>query len=820
MTASMESSSPEPSPPDPNTEQHSQQMTLLVMLGVLIFVILVAAFVYFFALRGRSGQAQQAQSLVATQVPEAAPLPSLTSTTTVTATASPTLRATFTPEPTRTSTMTLTATVTPTPPLAPSLTPAVPVEDNTRYDLIDWTPELADRLIVELQAYPDTLSAFARGEDNSGYYAAFSYAVTALKEALLQFPSAPQAANWQWQLAYNLARTGESPAIPFFSSMITQELNSGDVRLEGLFDWGNSQNPPAAIEVFPLDTPTGFLSSNLVKVSLGENGSGFFWLIEQPSGFESYPLTSDFDFVYPTQVDYFVQDLIGEGSSVAGIFRRSVPNTNQYQTPRLFSLAQRPPVELGFAAFTPPEIGPEFENNWEPLPGGAPEGDLQFQTTVFPACPVTVTHNYEWNGLTFEFRSAEYQIQPDQELLGYCEQAINHSASVWGLETTVQLMETLLPDWPPETTLDGDPYPADALDEWRYRLAIYQALSGKMEEASGYANAIVNNPATPDSRWIAPAQDFLTTFNDQADIYEVCLAASFCDPRRAFESLIKTISPEDYQNVRPILAEAGVTYLSSGFFDFDRDGQTETWLAIRHQTGSDLEFWILFQEEDQITPLFVDYLDTAPPRITYREPIQEPPVVSIDPGFTFQIARQGEAGVPSIYFVDEEVVFSADRMELELDRAETELLGGGDVEPIRIALIELRNSPIFTCSYLLCPRYLYLLGLANELVLEKDLAIDAYLELWRNFLGNPYVTMARYKLSGPAIPPGPTITPTRTITPRPSATRPFFRTSTPTWTPTVTGTPPTATPTITGTISTPTVTLTPTETEPYPAPTD
>jgi hypothetical protein len=641
-----------------------------------------------------------------------------------------------------------------------------------------------------------------------------------LREALLQFPSAPQAADWQWRLAYDLARTGDPGAITLFSTLITQQLNSGGVRLENLYDWGNSQQPPAVIEVFPLTTPAGFLSSNLVKVSLGENGSGFFWLTEEPPGYRSYPLSSDFDFIHPTQVDYFVQDLIGEGSQVVGIFRRSVANSNRYVAPSLFSLAQQPPIELPFAPGNPPEIGPQFDNNWLPLASGAPEGDLEFKSTVFPACPVIVSHFYEWNGQAFEYRSARYEIKPDLALLGYCEQVINHAASVWGLETTVGLMETLLPVWPPETTIDGDPYPADALDEWRYRLAIYRALLGNQEQAGGYANAIVLNPATPDSRWITPAQDFLDIYQSQADIYRVCTSARFCDPRQAFESLMRTISTDEYPNLRHLLGDAGVTYLANGYFDFDGDGQTETWLVLRHPTGSQMEFWIIFREADKVLPLFVQYVNTTPPRVTYSHPEQEPPVIRIDADVNFEIVRQGKTGEPAIVFVEEKPVFSADLMEQALAKAEAELLGGGEVEPVRLDLIELGNSPIFTCSYQLCPRYLYLLGLANELVLKKDLAIEAYLDLWRNFLGSPYVTMARYKLSGPAVPPGPTITPTRTITPRPTATRSFFGTGTPTRTPTVTGTPPTETPTITGTIFTPTITWTPTETEMYPAPTE
>jgi hypothetical protein len=43
-------------------------------------------------------------------------------------------------------------------------------------------PEYADQLIRILEAYPDSLSAFARGEDNSGYYAAFDDAIFALRK--------------------------------------------------------------------------------------------------------------------------------------------------------------------------------------------------------------------------------------------------------------------------------------------------------------------------------------------------------------------------------------------------------------------------------------------------------------------------------------------------------------------------------------------------------------------------------------------------------------------------------------------------------------
>jgi hypothetical protein len=158
---------------------------------------------------------------------------------------------------------------------------------------------------------------------------------------------------------------------------------------------------------------------------------------------------------------------------------------------------------------------------------------------------------------------------------------------------------------------------------------------------------------------------------------------------------------------------------------------------------------------------------------------------------------------------------------MELDRIEEMLLSGEDPAQARQDLVDLGNSNFFTCNFSECPRYFYLSGLANELLSEPETAIAAYLEVWRRFLDSPYVTMARYKLAGPAIKPGPTITPTRTITRTPTVTQPPSITPTPTLTPTTTNTPegypppgtilPTVTPTVSGTP--PTSTITPTATE-------
>jgi hypothetical protein len=209
--------------------------------------------------------------------------------------------------------------------------------------------------------------------------------------------------------------------------------------------------------------------------------------------------------------------------------------------------------------------------------------------------------------------------------------------------------------------------------------------------------------------------------------------------------------------------------------------------------------------ETGVSAIFVVTLETDAPRLTYLEPISEPPIVQIDPDITFQLVNQGPDQEPVVVFVEQEVIFASDRTELELDYLEVTLFTGGDPAYVQQELLILRTSPHFTCSYLLCPRFLYLLGLASELANDERAAVNAYLELWRDYIDSPYATMARFKLIS-TITPVPTFTPTITQTPTASPTLP--------------GTSGTPSPTITATLpGYPPPEILPTSTQPgYPAP--
>jgi hypothetical protein len=109
----------------------------------------------------------------------------------------------------------------------------------------------------------------------------------------------------------------------------------------------------------------------------------------------------------------FLEDLIGAGSSVVGFFPAQNYDITSYTFPQVFSLASQPPLQLPFEAVPPPPIGAEFENHWGAVETEGGAGDLQFDTTIFPACPVHIKHYYEWNGTQFVFLSADYQMEPE-----------------------------------------------------------------------------------------------------------------------------------------------------------------------------------------------------------------------------------------------------------------------------------------------------------------------------------------------------------------------------------------------------------------------
>ena len=741
----------------------------------------------------------------------ATPLP--TETPTPTNTFFPTSTATITLTPTRTSI----PTQTPTPLGPPTLTPARALVLSGNYDLVRWSPEQADYMTRLMNDYPNTLSESERGDDNQAYYQAFQYAITAQKEAILRYPDAPQADGWSWDLAYNYARTGDDRAGKQYAELIVQALNRGETEIPYLISWLAGREPRMDLFMVEMETLSGYLGSYLLEIR--GSGSSFIWLLQSTSGFRAYPLLTNFDFVNNPQADWILTDLNGDpgdGQEVA-IYFSNLPGEYWLNPPHVYNLSQIPPKEL---PFLPAEhifnVGMDFNNNWAAYPNQNGGGDLLFKSTVFPACPVTIQRQYHWNGDYFGFVSDRFSVAEDVTTPSYCQTIVDHAANTWGPSAAIAVMQPLLPDWPPEKDMNGQNYPLDAKDEWRYRLGIYYALTGDDQNARRYFMELVSNPSVFSSSWVRPAREFLEIYQLPEDLYLACLPAEYCNPSHAIETLVSQILPTD--DVLNELRSLGVNTSSSGWFDYDDDEEAERWFTVRYRSRTRLNYWILAAYSLGYQALNVGQVDSTDPSLEYLEDvfIQEDalhlqPAVLLDGKIAFSMQRLPDTQEP--YLVDVPLRKEyPNRFLAGVALAEGALFAGESPSKVQDELLNLAYYPGLLCEGTWsCDSYYYLLGLASELAGDSRGAVDAYHRLWLDYSRSPYTTMARLKLSG-----GVYISPTPTASLTPVGTSPVTPTQTATPVPTVTGTPPTATPSPTATATLDpniTITATPTPTQ-------
>ena len=516
-------------------------------------------------------------------------------------------------------------------------------------------------------------------------------------------------------------------------------------------------------------------------------------------------LTSDFDFVDKVSREAIASDLTGDGIEEVIAYNPGPADDLVLHPPEVFDLSQPPAKQLPFDQVTADlQLGTDYTSRW--LAGRDSSGGqvLQAKAELFPFCPVTITRTYRWTGERFESEQTRFDLLPNQPTLNYCDLVLEHASRTWGASTAADFAEILLPIWPPENYLDGDPYPSDAVDELRFRMGIYQALAGEYETAISTLEEILADPASPESHWGTVAQDFLEIYLTPQDLYRACTRHPQCDPAQALELLVSSLPASEAPTIGTYLWDIGVAQRASGYYDFDADGTTERWLTVQHRPGEKLEFWILSPHLQGISALRVAVVESDRPELIVYQQGEVPPVLILDGETAFQMHRRPDDLTP--YLSHPELPqFYPNRFEEALRPIINDLLGGEDPAEVRQRLLALPESPGLLCTATWsCDQYYYMLALASELAGNPQAATDTLLQLWWDYSRSPYTTMARMRLKVPLI--TPTLSPTLTNTVQVTLT------------PTVTGTPPTATPTLDPNITlTPTLTATVSAT-PYPPP--
>lgn len=774
------------------TSPSNPSVQLRILLTSLVFIGLFILTLVFLIL---------AYPIVLAPPPTATPTPTLTPTITPTVTQTPTV--TLTPTRTLTPRPTLTPSITPTPsrtpipsetptaPGPPTLTPAAPFGGQANYALNAWNEDLAAALVELIQDYPNTLSPNVRGEDNRNYQQAFAYAVFAQNEALLRFPESRFAAQWRWQQALNYARLGDPKAGAAFASLIEVGLNTQQTTLAQLPQWLSQFPFSMRCIVTPLRPPADIYSAHLLELS--GRGSAFFLITETSAAFRVYPLLVGFDFAQksastiatalPTLelpgYQAFRADFSADGVEEIVIYRVNPQGVSWLSLPSVFDLSSLPPTSLHFDPVRGPfQIGMSYLNLWDVRSGSNGRKMLSFSSRLFPACPLDLQRDYEWDGSSFVPYTTTVKVYPYADTLNYCGFLVEHAANVWGREVAVQLIDALLPLWPPKTDPEGKPYPPDAKDEWRLRKAVYLAELGDFEAAQAALEELIRAPVITSSRWLSAAQTFRDLYRAPDDLYRACLSTTFC---RAGDVLSRELERQQTQQVSELLSfmnRMGVIRRSTGYFDFDGDGSKEFWFALQHRAGEKLEVWALFPHGDRLDALQLQQVEDQSPSFSYYDALSVPPVVLLNQRQAFRVLRSPGDRRPYIEAV-ELPRYYPDKFKETVAELEMELFEGAAADQIYRSLLDLQKFPGLLCrATWSCDRYIYLLGLAAELSGDQNAAVAAYYRLWMDYSKSPFTTMARLKLrslSTPTFTPTPTFTQTPTLTPSPTIT-PFVPT--------------------------------------------
>ncbi len=719
-------------------------------------------------------------------------LPSLTPSSTGTITLTP--RPTWTMRPSSTPSLTPTPTATTTSTLYPTLTPATPAKVNVSYELKPWDLGEQARMIGLMQS-----NVALNPSDNAYRSLAFAEG-----EGTIRFPDSFEAAQWQWDRAYNLVRINDPSGIALYSVLIQSAISSGQVRAIDLPGWFMQNEPRLTLEVSPLPPQPGELGRELVEIS--GPGSAFLWLVELPSGSNIYPLLSDIDFDQPHENAFIYGDLTGDTAPELVIYRQATPGSTQMTAPLIFDLTSSPPSMLAIQDQAPVDFGLEPRTQAQLLSNAQGATTLRLLYALSPACPTNVSQDYLWDGTRFTVLPLQYQLVPITGLTAFCQVVFDQASSTWGPRPAITVANAILDVWPPATDTQGKPYPPDAFDQLRYQLGIEYSLAGQTDDSTRLMAEIIDTPVVPDSRWVSPAQDFLQIYKAPGDVFRVCQQAQYCNLRDAFQAIVSLAASDDFGQVILYLQTHGVSIQSSGLMDFDQNGQSERWLIIQPKPGSKLEFWILYHAQAQVQAVFVQLFEAGEILPFFHEPAGTFPIFQFElhSGYIFKYLP--DSNIAYVQPVDVEYA----RPTLIRDgyqQAMNDLMAGKAPQAILKTLTGLLTSPRFAgdcIAFNICDQFHYTLALVDDLAGNGNDAIDQYLWVWRNYGKSPLAIMARLKLNYFPLP-------TYTRTPIPTSTTAPTRTITPT--PTITNTP---TPTMTFTPSstpTPTFTFTPTATE-------
>jgi hypothetical protein len=645
----------------------------------------------------------------------------------------------------------------------PTPTNLVPTPDQqTKYKMANWTPQLANQLIETLRAYPDNLGFPERGYHDSGYYWASSYALFAEQEAQSRFPNSSFKDDWIWDAAYRMAQIGDPNVIESYAQRIDKALNTGRTDVQHLESWFTDHESRLQLRVLSLPPLTGSHDNYLTEISdLYQTSGIYLWLVSNGSRFLVYPLPAsdhggygDFGFSSADGLQAEWQDVTGDGFAEIITTHAFFPGGGDALTTNfdIFDISRGSPRKI---QFNPPIPGMRHRT-WSAVLDNDQKPRMKFDF-VFDRilCPFTIGEEYQWNGEAFELIKHIYpdksQVieQAGEECLDQLVFSLMLDLRHGNLEVA-KMLDSLLDAWPysNDPWLPGGDNSPNTRDKARFIIGLYLAFNGQVELSRSEMNSIISNPVIASSRWITAAQEFLAEFHSLNDLPDACIAVKVCGDFLDLEQIISTLNASDPQAVVDFINQTGVDILNSGSFDANNDGQLDLWIVINNHAGNPIT-WLFVKDNLRVQSFSPGNLSTASPIAFHsQQPFRDYPV------FSMEFADSSETFIFDRDPLTAEIQVSrlCDHLGAELNHFQDDLVAGGQRTEIIEGLSEMGQRLDAACVYpysrveYMKPRWQYLLGLAYELAADSPHAVENFLAVWRSYPGSPYAIMSRARL--------------------------------------------------------------------------
>jgi hypothetical protein len=620
-------------------------------------------------------------------------------------------------------------------------------------------PAQADLLVDQITSY---LVAIENEPEYAGVYG-YSYYMEQYKylafiesEALLRFPDEQQAERWQWDLCYNLAlsytppESTNAPELPCYSKLIENGLNTGKTDIANVSGWFHTHESRFSFEITSTTPPPGYTNSHIILL---ENNA-VIWLLGKNGIFNATGLMSSMFFYRESDVEFQFIDLTGDNYSelVLNFGRSHCCGAITVQF--IYDLSSGTPRRLTFLdldGISSNTIS-DYDSYITALKGDVKPGLLFKSHLGDPTdqpCNLRKYEKYLWNGNQFELVENWFGIDPpgkydDKEL---CQFAINLASNPDELSVIVNSIQQI-----------HTPNFFGYREVIFFHLGEYYAQSGNWNKASEYFSLVGAEPGDSKSEWKSSAQLFLENSTTENNFYKLCSKISQCDMQNVLKQFIENAKTDSFPLVNESLKELGVSIKASGIFDFDGDNTFEQWLVIQHPGKQSREFWLLVKGNTKIYALFV------------TEPTVNKPDIStfstIAGKYTFELSNQNEQTLYSLeklgisgqpYILPAKKPWDSGDPNQKLYNAQAfwrqmiddvagKVFIGTDFAQENKILLDLENSKEYGCKTYKCDQLYYLLGLTNELMGEKQAAVNAYLQLWEKYPDSPYTIMARSKL--------------------------------------------------------------------------